>query len=179
MTPSHRYSIWLRPSGEIDDELSELIARLSRQFATSAFPPHVTLLGELEGDENALGALAARLAGTLAPFDVTLTTLNYLSDYYRCLFIQAAATPALLAASDEARRIFGREQDPPFMPHLSLMYGDFDIETKQRIIASLGRGHRAEFRASALHLFCTTGDPRNWRRVQVIPLAGRGDRLNG
>ncbi len=128
------HSIWLMPSGKINDELSRLISQLSQQYAAPVFPPHVTLLGELTGAEKELAAQTRQLAAGLQPFQVNLTVVDVLDAYFRCLFLRAEETPALLAANRQARQLFKREQDPKFMPHLSLLYGDFDRATKDRII---------------------------------------------
>jgi 2'-5' RNA ligase len=154
------------PSGEINDELRQTISKLSLQYATPMFPPHVTLLGTLSGEEKHLSSQTQRLAARIRPFQVTLTTVDYLDEYFRCLFLRAEATPTLLEADRAARIIFHREQDPIFLPHLSLMYGNFDIETKKQIVESIGHEFNRSFWVRHLRLFSTTGEPKDWYRVQ-------------
>jgi 2'-5' RNA ligase len=166
MTALTCYSIWLMPSGEINDELRQTISKLSQQYATPMFPPHVTLLGNLSGGEKDLSSQTQRLAARIRPFQVTLTTVDYLDEYFRCLFLRAEETPTLLEAGRAARIIFHREQDPIFLPHLSLMYGNFDIEIKKQIVESIGHEFNRSFWVSHLRLFSTTGEPKDWYRVQ-------------
>jgi 2'-5' RNA ligase len=164
------YSIWLMPTGNVRDELSKTISQLSHQYATPVFPPHVTLIGNLLGGEKELSSQTQQLAARIRAFEISLTTIDFLDEYFRCLFLRAAETPPLLEAHQMARALFHREQEPRFMPHLSLLYGHFDAETKQQIIQAIGRGFRKTFSATALHLFSTTGEPKDWYRVQEFEM---------
>jgi 2'-5' RNA ligase len=167
------HSIWLMPSGKINDDLSTKISQLSHQYATPVFPPHITLLGELNGNGSELAAQMLHLAARICPIQVTLTKADFLDDYFRCLFLRVEETPTLLQANQEARAIFHREQDPKFMPHLSLMYGNFDAGTKKPLVASIGLEFNQTFSVSQLHLFSISADPADWRRVQTAELQDR------
>ena len=170
MTRSIGLSLWLQPSGELYDELGKMISQLSSKYGAPIFPPHVTLLGDLLGDEKEITTQAQQLASRLEPFQITLTTVDYLDSYFRCLFVHAEETPALVEANRLARNIFHREQDPRFMPHLSLMYGTFDDETKKRIIESIGREFNKSFPVDRIHLLSCNGEPKDWYRVQALML---------
>ena len=161
------------PPGQVCDELSKIISQLSTQYATPVFPPHVTLLGDLAGDAEELSSQAQQLALRLRRFQVALTTVAYLPAYFRCLFIRAEETPALVAANQIARAIFHREQDAKFMPHLSLMYGDFDSKTKQQIVASIRREFKTTFPVNSIHLLSCNGEPKEWYHVHEFEIPGR------
>ena len=104
------YSIWLMPSGKIFDDLNKLITLLGHQFGGPVFPPHLTLLGELRGNEKELSFQVSQLAASICSFQITLTTVDYLDAYFRCLFLHTEETPSLLTANQEARAIFHREE---------------------------------------------------------------------
>jgi hypothetical protein len=53
------------------------------------------------------------------------------------------------------------------------MYGDIAGRAKKKIIRSLGRRLGLEFEVKHLHLFRTTGHPRDWRRVKTFRLKPR------
>ncbi len=167
------YSIWLMPSRNTHAELSNLIARLSQRYAAPVFPPHVTLLGNLNGNKKELVAQAETLAARIRPFPVNLTTAGYLNEYFRCVFLQAEATPALLEANRLARNLFLHRQDSEFMPHLSLLYGIFNARTKQQIITSIGPELPRSFMVHTVYLFSTAGDPKDWRQVAQFALPNR------
>jgi 2'-5' RNA ligase len=173
MIPVTRCSIWLMPTGKINTELIQMISQISLPFAAPTFPPHVTLLGDLYGNENELASLMQQFAVSIQPFLLTLTTVDALNEYFRCLFLRVEETPALLEADRAARKLFHREQDPKLLPHLSLLYGNFNGETKKQIIGAIGRKFNRSFMVNQLHLYSTTGEPRNWYRIQRFTLEGR------
>lgn len=161
------------PTGEIASELSKTISQLSKQYSAPLFPPHMTLMGDIYDSEKEMIERTQQLASRIHPFQVTLTTVDYLDVYFRCLFLRAEETPALLQANQVARTIFHREQEPRFMPHLSLLYGNFDVETKKQMIETIGREFRRTFPVTVLHLFSTTGETKEWYRVQEFEIPGR------
>jgi 2'-5' RNA ligase len=107
-----------------------------------------------------------QLAGLLTPFVATLTHADYLDQYFRCLFIRAEETEDLINANNRASEIFSRQHDSRFMPHLSLMYGDFTSEIKQQIIGTIGKNFNMRFDVTSVHLFSTNGEPKEWHRVK-------------
>ncbi len=166
----HGYSLWLVPEGAVYESLSRLISRLAGRHSAFVFEPHVTLLGQLPGTEEEILSKTAQSAAALRPHEIKLTTVDYLDEFFRCLFIRAEESDWILDANKKAREIFGRTNDPPFMPHLSLMYRNLSPEAKQRIIAEIGPRMDLTFRIASLHVVATEGDPREWRRAGEFPL---------
>jgi len=153
------------PSGEVRQRLAGTILDLSREYATPAFEPHVTLAGGVVGPMREVAAKMRGLARQIPPFTVRLAAVDGLEDYFRCLFVRVAKTYPLMIANKAARDVFGLEKQPAFMPHLSLLYGNLPASAKQRIIASLGWQFELEFKVSSLHLYLIKSEPASWRRV--------------
>ena len=57
------------------------------------------------------------------------------------------------------------------MPHLSLMYGDFTPQIKEKIITEIGKKIPISFDVDNIHLFSTDSKPKNWRRIKKFPLS--------
>ena len=170
MTP--RYSLWLTPPPPVYARFARLIAALSRRLGTPRFPPHITLAGAgAEREEDAI-ARAKALAATLAPVPVRLLDIGYSDAYFRCLFIRAERSPALLAAHRAAARALGGEVSDDFMPHLSLVYGNLPVERKKTLIAEIGRRFDLEFTAAQTTLCLPAGEPDGWRTLGPFPLGG-------
>jgi 2'-5' RNA ligase len=70
-----------------------------------------------------------------------------------------------MSANKAAREVFNLAQQPAFMPHLSLLYGNLPSGVKERIVTSLARSFQLEFKASSLHLYLIENEPAAWRRV--------------
>lgn len=172
------YSLWLMPSGQVGEALAGIITELGREFLAPVFPPHVTLLGGLKGAIPELTIRARLVAEQLGPYDLALGRLDYLDEYYRCLFVRILETEPVLRANDIARRVFGRLGGPAYMPHLSLLYGDFTPDAKESIIKRIGTSLDYRFLATELYLYSTSGETSTWRNCGKFELARTGDTSN-
>ena len=170
MTPRREYSLWLMPSGDVYDELAKLNSRLSREYGSPSFEPHVTLIGELVGPKGDILHRTSELAAIVRPYTIRLTRVGYSPEFSRCLFIKAEETDDVMQANLRARQIFGLEQESIYIPHLSLMYGRFNPEKKEEIIRRIGRKFDLSFWVNSIHLFSTGWGPENWYRVQEFVL---------
>jgi 2'-5' RNA ligase len=162
------------PEGESRLRLASLIGHLAARLGTEPFEPHVTLLPGLAQREDAVLHLASALASRLPPLRVRLRGVESRDEHYRCLFARAAADDPLVAAHAAAARAFGREPDPEFLPHLSLVYGTLTPETKGPLAVELGSTVPGSFAATRLHVWRTEGPVGDWREVGRLPLAGEG-----
>lgn len=54
--------------------------------------------------------------------------------FHQCVYILCAKSPEAMAAAAVAREAFGMDQSQPYMPHLSLLYSDIDMETRQSVV---------------------------------------------
>jgi 2'-5' RNA ligase len=158
------------PRGDVCERLERILHELSAKFGAPEFPPHVTLLGGIVGSHREVLSKAASLATRIRPFTIRLGKIDYLDDYFRCLFVRAAVDAPLLRAHQVAREVFGRRRDPSFVPHLSLLYGNIGRSLKEVVIAELGGRMDLTFKVRNLHLYSTRGAPRDWRRVASFGL---------
>jgi 2'-5' RNA ligase len=152
------------PDGPARASLAKLIGRLSEEQGTFSFPPHVTLLGSIP--RNISGALRTtrRLARGIAPFELRVDAVTTGDDYFRCVFLRVAATPALLAAHRRSRDAFSVGPPRRFFPHLSLIYADLDPPARRRLAREI-RIEPFSFRVSRVHLWLTHGGVPEWRAV--------------
>jgi 2'-5' RNA ligase len=166
-------SLWLAPEGSARDRLARLSGRLAARLGTVPFPPHVTLLAGLVRPEGEVLALAAVLASSLRRFSVRLEVVGGSDAYFRCLYLRAERTGALLAAHAAAARAFGRDPDPGFDPHLSLVYGELGSEARTRLAAEIDPVGEVTFDADRLHVWSTRGPVREWRALGAPPFDRR------
>ena len=171
MTRSKGYSLWFMPCGEVRELLAQTILRLSKEHSTPRFEPHVTLLGELLLSEEETLSQTLRLSSLIRPQGIRLGPVDYLDEYFRCLFVRVEETEAIMNANASARTLFNCHQDPRYIPHLSLLYGRLAPDVKQRIIASIGRRFDLSFEVRSIHVIYGSGEPKNWYRIREFPLA--------
>ena len=60
----HTFSLWLTPEGSTRDELASLIVDLAVEHGGPRFPPHITLLGSLIGEEAEVTGAGDRRRGS-------------------------------------------------------------------------------------------------------------------
>jgi 2'-5' RNA ligase len=172
---SKKYALWLRPSGDVAFSLQQHIRKLSSRYGSPVFEPHVTLLSGLTGSEEELIQMTKLLASSLHPFDVVLTRAGYRDTYFQSLFVHVQPGEELLRARDTAERLFDHEPDESFMPHLSLLYGDFRREEKERMLNSMGREFHMRFNVHSVLLIQTQGLPDGWTNSYSAEFIRPGD----
>lgn len=161
------YSLWLPPSGDIAYRLQERIDKMSRQYGTPSFAPHITLLGGLKSSETELISLTGTLVSSLSPFDVTLTKAGYSDEFYQSLFLRVEKNSVLEEVRKRACQLFGRSDPSGYHPHLSLLYGDFPQEKKERILNITGREFYIRFPVKSIVLMQTEGPPEQWKKIDT------------
>src|SRR5208337_2649697 len=94
-----RFSLWLKPTGEVYLTLANLIFDLSKEYFSPRFDPHVTLLGELTGSYEEIESRTSKLSANLRPYTIKLTRIEYLDEYFRSLFIRVEETEDAIEAN--------------------------------------------------------------------------------
>ena len=165
------FHLWLVPTGEAYDRLAGVIADLSARYQGPAFDPHLTLLGRLEGEEGRMVDRVYRLARALHPFEFRLKEPVYEAQYFRCLFLPAEPSPAILDAHQQATQIFNAQPASAFDPHVSLLYGLFPERMKREIIKALPPELPGTFPVSRLQLIrAESTNPRDWKVAETLDL---------
>ena len=162
------YALWIMPEGSAYTLTDNYIAKLSEEYGLPRFEPHLTLLS---GIRNPAVSTLRTLVGGLPPFRIRLASQSeYLDEYFRCLFLKAHETPALMETFAQASQLFGY-QGKPYFPHLSLAYGDLPVKNKREMIDELGDIPEIEFEARQLSLVqASTKMPiSSWKVVERFP----------
>lgn len=167
MASSEKYSLWLRPFGDVAFSIQQRINKLSDKYGSPRFEPHVTLISGLRYGETELIQLTKTMAGSLKPFDILLTKAGYRDKFYQSLFVHVKKSEALMNAYHTALQLFDIEEGEEFVPHLSLMYGDFSQEEKERILSVMGREFHIRFEVHSLLLVKTEGGPEEWEKIHL------------
>jgi len=165
------YHLWLKPSGKEYDMLVKTIAELSKAYHAPFFEPHVTLLESLPGTEEEIIVRSSQLGTSLQPFGLQLTKPAYGDQYFQCVFLKVRETPAMMNAHELARRLFAKDTSP-YRPHLSLLYGLYATELKDKIAATLPETLRISFTVDSFDLIrAGSEDPRDWVPILTVPLS--------
>jgi 2'-5' RNA ligase len=164
------YSIWLMPTGRIYTELNELIYDLGRRYNSPYFEPHVTLIGSIRGAEKDITTKTEKLASIIHPYEMELNKVSRLNEYFRCIFLKAILSDDVIKANSQARALFDQNNNQEYMPHLSLIYGNYNQNTKNKIISEIDRQIPLSFDVDKIHLFSTNGPVSEWYKVREFIL---------
>lgn len=195
------YSLWLSPESS-ETVLSDLIIDLSRRVdpPTLPFAPHATLFSDsLIGTQATLEDIREGVERAIRDSRVNKVTCKFEKLeagklFYQCVYIKLVkderGSNGLLELHRSLRRAFGDHKDPEgesYMPHVSLVYGDLDLPTKEGLIQGmLSKGEAevisedggvkvldlVEFETTQVLVVRTAGPSDSWQIVDSIPMAG-------
>jgi len=161
-----RYHLWLKPARGVSERFAGVIQQFALELDAPTFDPHITLLGNLNGSDAEQVARANELAPRLQPFRIHVSGPAFGEDYFHCVFLLVELTPPLFHAHALACQIFHQEGNSHYLPHLSLVYGQYLESRKKDIIAKLPASLCHPFEATHLSLIrACSEDPKDWREV--------------
>lgn len=165
------HSLWLMPTDKAYNKLTNLIRKIAVENNALLFEPHLNLLGEVPQSQDEVIKRTEQLVFDQKPFPVTLQTVDYEDFYFRALFVRAKITDSLLALHNRSKDVFEMANVPPYMPHLSLLYGNFPQDVKEKIIETIGRDQTTQFTVGSVHLYKTDGEVNTWYKVEEFTLS--------
>ena len=162
------YSLWLMPSGSVYNKFENIIKDLADKYKAPKFKPHITLIGGIS-DKDVFDK-AELLSEKIKPFTIKIVKVSYMFDYYRCVLALAEKSFEIMDAARQARELFKEYNKREYIPHLSLLYGEFSEDIKKKIVYELG-DVKAEFPVKDIKLV-TGGDiPEQWTVVKEYKLS--------
>jgi 2'-5' RNA ligase len=172
---SKKYSLWIVPKGDAGQKLQALIATLSKEHDAPDFVPHMTAVANIVVEDDNLDAVREKcreLASRIKPFEVTLTSYGYKEEDFRCLYLLAEA-PELAGMYQIATEMFPQVVSEHFaaLPHISVLYGNYDEATKKDIIAA-NAITPLTFTVMSFGLYLTNNPVEAWKLETGFVLAG-------
>ena len=181
----HGYSLWLLPSAGTDLEyMKSVIAHTAEELETEAFLPHLSVLaGMTDRSEEWLFEKMDMLEKRLSHnFDdiftphLALHGLGARDLFFQCVYAHPVLTKSITGLNKVACEVFERDgngcgYDSEYMPHLSLIYGDLDVDTKGKAMADLAIDVIGKkFHFGNLQLWKTEGLHTDWKCVKKLEL---------
>ncbi|KAL6992343.1 hypothetical protein U1Q18_010451 [Sarracenia purpurea var. burkii] len=175
----HVYSVWALPPEDVRERLKNLMTGLRSEFGGPEFEPHVTVVGAISlTEEDAVDKFRSACRGVKA-YTATVEKVATGTFFYQCVFLLLQPTPEVMEASLHCTGHFGYRSSAPYMPHLSLLYGDLSDEEKKKAQAkanlldeSIGS---VSFQISRLALYETDTEDqslKSWKKVSEYNLDG-------
>lgn len=128
------FSLVAVPNKSSFNKLQQIINEIAQKHHSVIFEPHMTLYGRFTGEKEWAIDKTKQLSEQLKQLPGTTSSIEMSTTFYQCVFARIKTTKEIINAHLMTRKIFNIDEYHVFMPHISLVYGDFDIETRQDII---------------------------------------------
>ena len=162
------YSIWLMPTDNKKDQFSKMINAISHKYGGPLFDPHVTLVSGFLGKKRDLIDKTETISNKISPFKILFDGISYLDEFFRSLFLKVKLYPDLRAARNLACAELAWDEID-YLPHMSLIYGDFTPIQKEKMISTLGL-FPDSFSVNKIYLIHNDEIQMKWRVIRGFPL---------
>ncbi|XP_057949731.1 cyclic phosphodiesterase-like [Malania oleifera] len=171
------YSVWAIPEQNVRRRLKVLMDGLRSEFGGPQFEAHVTVVGAIElAEDDAVQKFKSACDG-LRAYTASVDKVDTGTFFYQCVYLLLHPTSQVKEASAHCTHYFGYKSSTPYMPHLSLLYGDCtdDVKKKAQEKAKvLDEGIcNLSFLIDRLALYKTDTEDRtlkSWEKVAECPL---------
>lgn len=159
------YHLFLEPEGKLREEVTAIIGSLAAQFNGPMFSPHISLLARIPEEEVVvLIEKTKQLASSLSSFEVALGLVGMEQAYFRALYMHVESEE-IKNVHQKANELFGMQDEGVYLPHMSLLYGNYSETQKQEVASALEVPSRSSFLVNRLHLYKTDGETSNWVKI--------------
>ena len=162
--------MFFEPEGKLKDELQATINKLSEKFDGPIFTPHVTVLARIEEESDEIVIMKTlELASKIKPLTLELGDIDGEDAYFRALYIKVSNPEVITKYHQVANQIFEMKDVTPYLPHLSLFYGNESLDIED-IADEIALPKRASFVAEKIIVYKTPGRAENWELIAEISL---------
>jgi 2'-5' RNA ligase len=165
---SDSYSIWLQPDPDSSEyhRLRELIGDYSQRYDDApVFEPHITVVGGLSDDQDAVTETTRTLVQEQESFEVSLPRVHCSTTRFQCVFLLVEPILELLSLHENTVEAF-ETSGGMYVPHLSLLYSDMSLEERLKLVESIDSESLPEVVfLDSVAVVETTGDTREWETI--------------
>lgn len=166
-----KYGFWIFPENELYQEIESIIRKYSTAHKTPFFPPHLTIHGVVDSTDTKVIETTQGAVKNIQPFELELGDVEFSNTYFQSIFVRVKTSAKLLSAHMAISQGFGITEPKTYMPHISLVYGDFPMSKREKIAAEITLRNR-KFTASKITIVrADTADPADWDTVGTVKLA--------
>ena len=127
------YSIWLDLEKESRLSYRKIISTLSKRLKSPLFEPHCTIYGRLDIKLSHLENIVLKIVNNSNQFSSSVQKLTTGKSYYKSLYVKLENNTSLNKVNSSCKNHFINSKNYRFDPHISLAYGQFDLEQIHRV----------------------------------------------
>lgn len=162
-------SIWLSPCDADMEFYQQVIIALSKRYDTPVFEPHLTLQPDVSrqfSEENYQHF--CNVAKHRMPFELEMKPLETMYRYFQCFYLRSLSGHFELIQLHLLSLDIFKIKETPFMPHMSLLYGDLDKAIIDDLIDEYGDCLDRKVIFDKIKFVETSGDVENWQVLKTL-----------
>ena len=168
------YHIFILPPEPLASECSSIIRDLAAKYHAPVVQPHTSVLTSVvDFPEEEVCHRAQELASHSQPFILTMDGLDSGNSFFQSFYIRLERSVEVIDLHQRALGSFGMTEEGDYVPHLSLLYGNFPTEVKSILESTVTLPTQREFLAKSLQVYKTQGTADTWIQIaeyQFAPL---------
>ena len=165
-----KYALWLRPMQCEIDGFMKLVSKLSNQFRTALFPPHITLLSDIGLELVSIRDVCKKISEERSKFSIKLQGIEYTENYYKNLFITTEINANLISLQNILKDKCGVIKGEEFIPHISLFYGSLSESKQLELQLKLANRIPKTILCERIDIYNCTGTESQWYLEESFPL---------
>lgn len=163
-----KYSIWVIPPQPIFNEVSKVINDLSVEYKGPVFKPHMTVLGSIDRKLSDIRKAVETVANDTERLSLSLGPVSFSTTYFQSVLVRVNSTAQLTQLNLDIKKLLDIENNV-FMPHISLMYGNHDMKTREKIAEKI-KLQSSSFVADKIVIVPEKSEPEEWEPIVTILL---------
>jgi len=164
----NQLSIWLCPDPSDQSSIQQLVDECCYRFKSSLFASHITLFGRVDADPETAFSFLADYVGGLGSISLNILGVKTGTLPWKTLYLQVDKTEPLVRLQKEIDQYLNVYRHYEFNPHLSLAYGDFEINESK--FENITFPETITF--SSVVLMETPDDINKWKSIFQADLIG-------
>jgi hypothetical protein len=131
------YAIWFLFEKSDDEYISQIISKLSNQYGSPIFTPHVTAYGLVDAELETIDKIVSESIDSIKSFDIEKNNISFSDDFWKTLFIDFNSNASMLKINTHLTKHLSKFSKYEFKPHASLIYKEMNDVEKQKLSDSL------------------------------------------
>jgi len=131
------YAVLLLFEKNDKEYLTQIISRLSNEYGSSFFTPHVTVYGLVDAPLEELDKIILDSIKGIKSFNIEKNTVSFSDDFWKTLFIEFNRNESMLEINKNLTQHLSKFAKYELKPHASLIYKEMSNEEKQRLADTL------------------------------------------
>ena len=164
----NQWSIWLCPDPSDQSSIQQLVDECCYRFKSPSFASHITLFGKVDVDPETIFSFLADCVFGLDSISLNMLGVKTGTPPWKALYLQVDKTEPLARLQKEIDQYLNVYRHYEFNPHLSLAYGNLEINESK--LENISFPETITF--SSVVLMETPDDINEWKLIFQADLIG-------